>query len=998
MFSDHKSRNRIFALLVLIVSLILYMITISPTASFWDSGEFIAVAHGLQVNHPPGAPFYSLLGRLFSMFMPTLWVAVSINFISSLCSALTIMLLYLIIVRLVREWKGHPDQYEKIDLIGMYGGAIIGAFAFAVTDTFWFNAVESEVYAISIFFTAIVIWLALKWAEQHDQPYSERWLVLIAYMFGIALGVHLLNLLAMFFVALIIYFKKRRFELLSFAAMGAITVVSFLIVYPFTVQQLPDIADDIEHATYGLLGPVSYIILIVLILGAGIYYTHKKKYRLANIILMSYAMIMIGYSSYALIFIRSLANPPIDENNPETVESFVSYLKREQYGQTPLLKGNTFNNETGQIDRDKESWFPRRWSNSGRHLQKYAQYDSDWDFFIKYQIGHMYLRYFNWNFIGKDSDLQDAPWQAGFSKSRHADNPAHNSYYYLPFLLGLFGLIFHFQNDWKRALSVLALFVMTGLAIIVFLNQTPYQPRERDYAYVGSFFAFSIWIGLGATGIIELIKEYLNKNTTAAYGALGLLFLGVPFLMGYQNFDDHDRSGRYVAPDYAYNLLNSTAPNAILFTNGDNDTFPLWYLQEVEGVRTDVRVVCLSLLNTNWYIKQLKNQWSHESAPIKISYTDEQIDHLDDKFSFSKQSDFYKPHTISIPVNKGELKKAFSDSSFYRKEIGVNSDTTLNVFAKGTDYGIPVDSLDNTVSWYYEGNELGQDRQGNKLYYTRIQDDMILDILKQNQWVRPVYFANTVSRESQLNLQKYFRLEGQAFRVVPQKHEEATYGYIDPRFHTQRLRKFRFRNTDAPGVYFDENIRRMLNQYRFGVTQLADRFMDLNEPDSALTWLEWGQEKIPFKVVNDDMTTLVSYAFHYAQLDAMDRALDLAEMARTEMMGDLKYRMKRYDDMQSEVAQLDQQAKEARANADMAQQRKLRSQAQEMMARQQSIVRNISYASSRLIIVQRIYYMAGKDQQADSLAQQVNDMTMDRIGFPKNKEENKKQVDRIYFN
>jgi hypothetical protein len=405
MFSDHKSTNKYLALFTFIVSLIIYCLTLAPTASFWDAGEFIAVAHGLQVNHPPGAPFYSLVGRIFSMFMPSGYVALSINFISALSSALTVMLLYLIIVRLVREWKGAPNTMDMMDKIGMYGGAVIGALTFAVTDTFWFSAVEAEVYAMSMFFTSIVVWLALKWSENYDEPYSERWLVLIAYLFGLAIGVHLLNLLALFFVALIIYFKFRDFEWKSFLLMGVASVVAFFAVYPFTIQNIPTIANGVDEATYGLIGPLAFIFLFMAAVAYAVYYTHKKKMRLANIISICYAMILIGFSSYSVIMIRSMADPPVDENDPETTEAFISYLKREQYGATPILKGNNYDENTGQINRNTEELFPRRYSPDPRHIEYYGQYDSDWDFFWDYQVNHMYIRYFNWNFIGREADI-----------------------------------------------------------------------------------------------------------------------------------------------------------------------------------------------------------------------------------------------------------------------------------------------------------------------------------------------------------------------------------------------------------------------------------------------------------------------------------------------------------------------------------------------------------------------------------------------------------------
>lgn len=989
MFSNHKSTNRTLAIFTFSASLILYMMTMAPTASFWDAGEFIAVAHGLQVNHPPGAPFYSLLGRIFSMFMPTSYVAVSINFISALSSALTVMLLYLITVKLTREWKGDPKEMLPIDKITMYGGAVLGAFTFAVTDTFWFNAVEAEVYAVSMFFTALVVWLALIWAENHDKPNNERWLILISYLFGIALGVHLLNLLALFFVALIIYFKKNEFRPTSFGVMAVLASVAFLLIYPFTVQSIPSIMDSITQASYGLIGPMSFIVLVLIAISGGLYYTHKNNYRMANIVILCYTMILIGYSSYALIFIRSGADPPIDENDPETVESFIDYLEREQYGNTPLLTGYTYDNSQGTIDRDNESFFPRRYSTNPQHIRQYGQYSSDLDFFINYQVNHMYWRYFAWNFIGRDADIQDAGWQAGFTETEHEDNPAHNSYFYIPFLLGLFGMIFHFQQDWKRALSVFALFVFTGLAIIVFLNQTPMQPRERDYAYVGSFFAFSIWIGMGGMGLLELAKEYLNSSKIAAYSILGVLFCASPVLMGVQNYHDHDRSERYVAPDYAYNLLNSTAPNSIIFTNGDNDTFPLWYLQEVEGIRTDVRIVCLSLLNTDWYIKQLRDQWSHESPPLPISLSDEEIDDITESYSL------HEPDTLSISVDKELLKNAFSGDRSYKKALGVNPDTSITIYKDGIDFGIPVDSLDNSVRWYFEGRQAGSGRDGQPRYYTQVQDEVILDILRNNDWLRPVYFANTVSTQSQLNLQPYFRFEGKAFRVVPDRHSGVSYGWIDPQIHAKRLKKFQFREWNNPDAYFDENIRRMLGNYRFSITELANKYKELGKPDSAKYWLRWGEDHLPFEKTSSDLNSIVLYAYNYADVGDTTSALELAQQAESQLLTNLEQSIKEYDQIQSKLSQIEQESKQARQNANLSKQKQLKQQSQSIASNRENITREISRNVSHLTIIQRIYFMADNDEEALSLTDRVNTITSGRISVPDSREANKTQIDKF---
>lgn len=992
MFSDHKTTNKYLALLAFFVSLIIYTLTLAPTASFWDSGEFIAVAHGLQVNHPPGAPFYSLVGRVFSMFMPAGYVAVSINFISALTSALTIMFLYLIIIRLVREWKGHPENMDMMDKIGMYGGALIGALTFAVTDTFWFSAVEAEVYAMSMFFTAIVVWMALKWAENYDQPYNERWLVLIAYMFGIAIGVHLLNLLALFFVALIVYFKLKEFEWKSFLLMGFGSVIAFFAIYPFTIQNIPTIANGANDVTYGLIGPITFLFLFMLAVAYAIYYTHQKKMRLANIIAISYAMILIGFSSYSVIMIRSIADPPIDENDPETAEAFISYLKREQYGATPILKGNNFDRSTQQIDRENEKLFPRRYSPDPNHLDYYAQYSSDWSYFWDYQVNHMYVRYFNWNFIGREADIQDAGWRSGFEEPVYPNNKANNAYFFIPFLLGLFGMIYHFNSDWQRALAILALFIVTGLAIIVFLNQTPYQPRERDYAYVGSFFAFSIWIGLGVTSLVELIKGYAN-NKTLGYVAVAFCLLASPVWMGYQNWDDHDRSNRYVAPDYARNLLESTAPNSILFTNGDNDTFPLWYLQEVEGVRTDVRIVCLSLLNTDWYIKQLRDQWSHESAPLPISLSDEEVERVTSGISQ------WQPRTLEIPVDKEMLREAFSNDRSYKESIGVKPDTSLPILKKGIDFEMPVDSLDQVVSWNLNGRLYGQDQQGNRIYYLQTQDHLILDILQTNNWLRPVYFANTVSEQSQLNLQNYFRTEGKAYRVVPKNFGGGREGYLDPDIFTDRLENFQFREWNNPDLYLDENIRRMLSNYRFNFMSLAMKYREQGKIDSAAYWLKWGEDKIPFREDETNYSIKLLYSIRYAQAGLAEDAIRLASTTEDELLEDLNRNLNKFAEIETQFNRLSSDFESAKAQGNIRLQREISQQLNQLNSEAQQYLTQVRTVRQSLTLTQYAYFQGENSEKAIQLAEQVNELMGPQFpAMPTTKEESENEISRYGLN
>jgi hypothetical protein len=983
--TDHKTLNKAFAAFSFLTALILYVLTLPPTASFWDCSERIACAYGLQIPHPPGTPFYLLLGRVFSMFVGPLSAAYMINLMSALASATTIMLLYLIIVRFIREFRGNDvEGYPLIDRIGMYGGGLVGALTFSVTDSHWFTSIEAETYALSLTFTALVVWLVLKWSETHSNLRNERWLLLITFLFGLAFGVHLLSLLAIFFVGLIIYFKKFDFQVTSFAIASAVTIGVFFLIYPLTIIQLPALAGTFADVTGGMLGPVAFLTIFGGLIVYGIYYTHKKGHRTANIVLLGYLLILIGYSSYSMIYIRSQVNPAIDQNSPDTVDAFISYLKREQYGQQPLLRGESYSNEVGGIDRGNPSLFPRRYSPDQRHQQKYAQYRSDLHFFLNYQINHMYLRYFAWNFIGRDSDLQDARWISGFGQSDFTHNRAHNRFFFFPFAVGLIGMFFHFRKDWKRALGVLVLFVATGLAIVAYLNQTPFQPRERDYSYTGSFFAFSIWIGIGAAGLIELVKQYLRSNQYAAYGVLAVSILALPVLVGTQTYKNNDRSLRYVAPDYAYNLLNSTAPYAILFTNGDNDTFPLWYLQEVEGLRTDVRVVNLSLLNTEWYIKQMKNLWNHEAPPVPIDLTDAEVDRLNDKFLFRRASDFHRPGNVSIPVDREFLRQVYAGQ--------VDFPWAPEDVPEEMGFGVPMEQLDDAVTWHLEGIFLGRDRDGNEMHYTRIQDDMVLEILRTNRWVRPVYFSTTVARDAQMNLQDYFRLEGKAFRVMPFR----TGNEIDTEIHGKRLKSFRLREINNEKAYFDENIRRMMDNYRTIINRQAATFLEGGQPDSAAYWLRWGEEHIPFTSIEGDPTSILNYAYRYAQVGVHDRALALAGMSRRDL--DIAFRsfLRDLDSIEAEMSRVEQRIEDGGSRMDSRRRRELQNRIQTLNRERQQLVRELSFETSRYMILQRIYFMNDMDQEALAIADFIADVSDQRLPFPRDREENRRRVSRMF--
>ena len=731
---NYKLFNNLLGWVVFGVAMFTYGSTIEPTASFWDCGEFIATANKLQIGHPPGAPLFMILGRVASLFAfgDTSRVAMMINFFSALTSALSILFLFWSITHLARKIiKRMGEELTPANTIAIFGAGLVGSLAYTFSDTFWFSAVEGEVYATSSLFTAIVFWAMLKWEEIADEPYADRYIILIAYLMGLSIGVHLLNLLAIPALAYIFYFRRYKksrsgilltaffgmfllgyvqfafiskvvgtaanFELFftntlgfSFGA-GALVYILTLIV--LIILSIKFTREQKERPSFIALALLVFLIsglLIGLVANAIIAYFmlyRKGNFQLANTLTISIAFMLIGYGSYGMIIIRSSANTPMDENNPENVFTLLSYLNREQYGTRPLLYGQYYNapldaevpykdgnavyapdyktgkyiviatpkdNREPNFDKDYCTIFPRMWSSQASHIRGYKNwaeikndpenkrkpsFGQNLKFFFGYQIGFMYLRYFAWNFIGRVNDIQgqgtpptEGGWKSGLSfmdgprlgsqdniPASLSSNKANNAFYCLPLILGIIGMIYQFQKEKKDFLVVSLFFFFTGIAIIIFLNQYTNEPRERDYGFAGSFYAFTIWIGLGVLGLYDLLRKYTPQKLSALLVTV-VSIAAVPSLMASEGWDDHNRSDRYTARDYASNYLNSCAPNAILFTNGDNDTFPLWYAQEVEGIRTDVRVVNLSLLNTDWYIDQIKRK-AYDSDPVPLSLT-----------------------------------------------------------------------------------------------------------------------------------------------------------------------------------------------------------------------------------------------------------------------------------------------------------------------------------------------------------------------------------------
>lgn len=999
--------NNIFGWLAFLVAAVTYLMTMEPTASFWDCGEFISTAYKFDVGHPPGAPFFMLTAKFFTLFTSDVTkVAMMVNAMSALASAFTILFLFWTITHIAKRIYGKKDDELSVaNVIVILGAGMVGALAYTFSDTFWFSAVEAEVYAYSSLFTALVFWLILKWEENADNSGSDRWLILIAYLMGLSIGVHLLNLLTIPAIVLVYYYKKytpsvkgfilalitsmgilafvfygvipqfvdwaARFELLFVNKLGMrynsgllfylLLVAASLVWVIFETHSNKNytrmiIAYLLAIALTGIpfLGGSLVLGILILAIMAWFFFGRKKKMeaRWLNTSALMVAMMLIGYSSYSVIMIRSLAQPTMDQNSPDNIFSLKYYLNREQYGDRPLLYGGVYSappklkveGNTCTYDADKSPlyapkpkrdpsekdeyiiagykydakkddkfmmFFPRMYSSQSIHVNAYKDWGNvkgkkiNYDFcgekrsdikptfaenlrfFINYQINFMYWRYFMWNFSGRQNDIQGhgeiehGNWITGIKfidnmlvgdqtllPTELKENKGRNTYFMLPLLLGLIG-IFYQLNTGKKGLHtfwvVMMLFILTGLAIVVYLNQTPYQPRERDYAYAGSFYAFSIWIGLGVVGVAKLMSKILPKRLSAMIAVVACL--GVPALMGAQNWDDHDRSGRTTARDFGQNYLNSVDKDAILFSNGDNDTFPLWYNQEVEGVRTDVRVCNLSYLPTDWYIDQMK-RGAYESAPLPISWekkdyisgrndvlpvhdlTSGEPYNMSDAFEIIKSDDpdfkidgdgFFPSPTLYLPVNADEVVNSGTVSAERKDEIlpQITFDLPRNVF-KG--------------------------------------ESMVMEMIKENKWQRPMYMCVTVGEEfypSSLN--KYFERTGLAMQIVPVAQRDSNRVNVNTeKMYENMMTKFKFGGIENPKVYLDDNIMRMCKTHRIAFSYLVEALINEGDTVRAKEVLNYAEKVIPAETVPYDFSSniMAVFAYQLGMKEQGDKILD----------------------------------------------------------------------------------------------------------------------------
>ena len=1004
--------NRALGWVVFAVAAVTYLLTIEPTASFWDCGEFISSAWKLDVGHPPGAPFFMLMGHFASLFAKDVsHVAMCVNALSALASAFTILFLFWTITALGKKLlltvgpAVNGQEMTLSEAIGILGAGAVGALAYTFSDTFWFSAVEGEVYASSSLFTAVVFWAILRWDEVADEEGSDKWLVLIAYLMGLSIGVHLLNLLTIPAIVLVYYFRRYEFSwkgvcLAFLASVGILAAILYGII-----PGIPTLAGWFELFFVNVLGcsfntgMFVYLLLLFAALTWAVVETYTERSqtrmyisfllalslsgvpfltgsawigvlliaalivlfvvlgdklsgRLLNTSIVMVAVAVIGYSSYAALVIRSAADTPMDQNSPDNVFSLKYYLNREQYGDRPLLYGNTYNapvkleikgnmcipvekqghaqyapdpeaEKTGKdkyiITGYKNSYeymdefkmlFPRMYSGQGSHVQAYKdwgkvkgkkiRYDycgqqkteycptfgENLRFFFSYQVNWMYWRYFMWNFAGRQNDIQGygdiakGNWISGiplFDNIRLGDqknlpeelrnNKGHNVYYFLPLLLGIIGIVYQLTKKQRGAENftlTFLLFFLTGLAIVVYLNQTPYQPRERDYAYAGSFYAFCIWIGLGAMALAEWCGKALKSRgaQAAVATAVVVLCLGVPALMAQQNWDDHDRSNRYTCRDFGANYLKSCEQNGIIFSNGDNDTFPLWYNQEVEETGTDLRVCNLSYLQTDWYIGQLKRPY-YDSPALPISWD---------------TKDYITGKNEVVWVDK-KMEGALDVESAFRF---VRSDDPRTK-REGESY-IPSDQLyipvnkeevsaENSVfAGRYTPEQLA-DRLNVKVGRRLTKSEMmVLDIIANSHWTRPVYFAVTVGNDYYQGLERYFELTGLAYQVTPVASRDGQPRVNTEKMYDNMMHKFKFGNVNMPGIYIDENLMRMCRTHRMMFMQLADALFREGQYDKTIEVLDYAEQMLPLANVPYDYTSASMGCLYLQCYNATGRA------------------------------------------------------------------------------------------------------------------------------
>ena len=968
--------HRIGAVLALVISAVTYLLTIEPTASFWDCGEFIASSYKLEVGHPPGNPMFQLIARIFTIFGDNMHAAVLINAMSALCSALTIFFLYLTIAWFLRRIvRPEADgSYSAASAVIICGSSLVGALAYCFSDTFWFSAVEGEVYAMSSLITAMVFWAMTMWYDRYDRPHSDKWIVLIAFLMGLSIGIHLLNLLMIPAIVFVYYFRLREepYRFRDLVKIFLIGVVILALVLYVIIPWLPKLAaytDLLFVNVFGLpynSGAVFFMLLLFGLCFWGLFVTLKKKRPFLNTALLCFTTIVIGFSVFSIDVIRSCAKTPTNEYQPDNAFTLVRYLSREQYGSAPLVYGQYYgapyeletstywaplDGKYKKVEKpidakylpEGKMLFPRMWSSSesGQYEAFYESYTNgkgknipgatalkptmgaNLKYFFDYQMNWMYWRYFMWNFVGRQNQIHSPSpdnifhgnWESGIkfiddfrlgdqsgAPAVLAEDKGKNHYFFLPLLLGLIGLFFQFDKDKRGCWLNFLMFFMTGIAIVLYLNQPPYQVRERDYAYAGSFYFFSVWIGMAVAGICALLRRWLKgRGQLASASVVTAACLCVPALMGAQNWDDHDRSNRRTAVEMACNYLNSVGENGILVTHGDNDTFPLWYAQEVEGVRTDVRICNTSLLGTDWHIDQMK--WAvNESAPLPLSVGQEQylygtneyipiLDLREEVMSISDVMTLFKHPDVKAPMTSGRKVDYIASRKI---SVPVNKENVIKygiVDAKFADQ-IP-DSIVLNIS-------------KDKDFITK-PELFMLDLLSGYQWDRPI---NLLSMGGDINIgiKEYLEYEGYSFKFVPIKNKTTTTqaGFVDTDELYRKMTEVYSWDALAADDYFID----YQNQYtHLGVLSIrnlfvtcAEAFMAAGENDRALEMLDrcaevmehYPLETVPLGFSGNDFMVVETVRDYYA-LGQPEKALALATRMGEELLVSANFYLQFYD-------------------------------------------------------------------------------------------------------
>ena len=1005
---NYKKWNSVLGWIAFGIALITYILTVEPTMSFWDCGEYIATATKLQVGHPPGAPLFQMIGAFLSNFaFDKTQIALMVNMISVLSSAFTILFLFWSSTMILKKVVGLYTELNKDNLIAILGSSLIGALSFCFSDTFWFNAVEAEVYAMATFMIALLFWLGLRWEAAMDEPNGNRWLLLISLVIGLSFGVHFMALLAIPSIGFLYFFKKyEKVTVQNFVLANLLVVAILFFVFKFLIPYVIIFVGNTEIFMVNNMGlPFNSgsIIAFSIIIGLfyfGLSYTKKKNLVPYNTLLLCLLFVLIGFSNWLMLPIRSNSSITINENKPSNAADVLDYYNREQYGSNSLLFGpqytdefagldeatpyldgvpnyekddatgkyiivNNFKNSKQNTEDKHKAFLPRMWStdhidnyinltqvpkftikdeytdakeltdivaefraafaqkkidNDGyvEFLKAYGEYlnvekPSAWDnisFMVEYQFGYMYGRYLLWNFVGKQNDEQgkydnqDGNWLSGIKiidelhlgtqdnlTSDAANNKGRNTYFFLPFILGLIGLMFHAQRNLKSFYVVLALFLFTGIALKIYLNERPFEPRERDYAVVGSFYIFALWIGFGVFAIYEMVLEKI-KGKFGTPIVLGLCFLAAPLLMATQNWDDHDRSNKYTALSSAKSYLASCQPNAILYTIGDNDTFPLWYAQEVEGFRTDVKVCCTSLLMTDWYIDQMKFK-TYEAAGLPISFQHKQyVDGTRDGIILRKQIEtrwelknflnFAKKEdsTAQVEMENGQ-KLNFLPTSKVR--YTVNKNAVIANKAVNPKYN------DSIVPF------MDFDIKGGAIYKNRL---IMLDILQNNDWKRPIYFSGgSFADDDYLWMKDYLQLDGVLYKLVPLKTKfdaEAgrDMGRVDSDSMYKIVMNWEWGNGESPKIYHDPETRRNAITYRTNMARLMEQLINEGQKEKAKKVIDLVMTKVPFEFYTY-YSTLDPFAEGYYALGEKQKARDLL----TKLIGKYKEQLKYYAGM-----------------------------------------------------------------------------------------------------